>query len=215
MAATESSQPKRGRPRCGECHRAVVDGAAELFEAQRYTDVTMEAIAAHAGVAKQTLYKWWPSKAKLGMEVYATRILRPIALPDTGDTERDLEALLLRACRTLRRGNVGTLIAGLIADAQSDDALLRELRETLIMSRRRLAAELLERGIQRGEIRADMDVGLVLDMLYGPIWYRLLLQNAPLDDAFVTALARSALADFKARRVGKATASSERKSLAR
>jgi AcrR family transcriptional regulator len=194
QAGDACEAPKRGRPRSGECHRAVLDAAAEAFERDRYTDVTMEGVAASAGVAKQTLYKWWPSKAKLGMEVYATRILTPIALPDTGDVTRDLHALLLRACRTLRRGNTGSLIAGLIADAQSDEALLHALRDTLVSSRRKLAADILERGIARGQVRPGIDTPFILDLLYGPIWYRLLLQNAPLDDAFVGALVNGVLA---------------------
>lgn len=197
-APVEGDCPKRGRPRSGACHRAVLDAAAELFDEDRYADVTMEGIAARAGVAKQTLYKWWPTKAKIALEVYATRFQIRATPPDTGSIEAELSALLLQSCRRLRRGNRGALIAGLIADAQRDLALLHDLRETLVASRRRCGTEILKRGVARGELRADVDMPLVLDLLYGPLWYRLLLQNAPLDDAFARATARHVVAGIRA-----------------
>lgn len=176
----------RGRPRSVACHQAILRAAMALLAEFRYADVTMEGIAARAGVCKQTLYNWWPSKARLVVEAYAATAATRIPAPDTGSTEEDLRRLLCATCQTLGRDelSLGDLLAGLIADAQSDPELALEFRDTLIAARRAVAAGILTRGIQRGEIQPDIDLPMVLDLLYGPIWYRLLLRNAPLNRAF-------------------------------
>ena len=184
-AGLVASRP-RGRPRSVTCHQAILRATMELLGEFRYGDVTMEGIAARAGVCKQTLYNWWPSKARLVMESYEATAATRIPAPDTGSTEEDLRRLLCATCQTLGRGelSLGELLAGLIADAQSDPELERELRETLIAKRRAVATAILTRGMQRGEIDPELELPLVLDLLYGPIWYRLLLRNAPLNRAF-------------------------------
>lgn len=189
----------RGRPRSTACHDAILAATNELLESQRYADVTIEGIAQRAGVAKQTLYKWWPSKAKLAMEAYAMRTRRAVRLPTTGSVEGDLVAWLTRTCKNLSRGNNGVTIAGLIAEAQSDSDLAKELRDTFIHSRRTLTAGLLERGIHSGELRAEIDIPTTLDLLFGPIWYRLLLRNAPLDAAFARSIVTHLLPSLRQR----------------
>jgi AcrR family transcriptional regulator len=184
-ASPEAARP-RGRPRSVACHQAILRATMELLREFRYADVTMEGIAARAGVCKQTLYNWWPSKARLAMESYLASAATRIPAPDTGSTEEDLRRLLSATCQALGRDelSLGELLAGLIADAQSDPELERELRETLVATRRSVAATILNRGMQRGELDPNLDLQLVLDLLYGPIWYRLLLRNAPLNRAF-------------------------------
>lgn len=176
----------RGRPRSVTCHQAILRATMELLSEFRYAEVTMEGIAARAGVSKQTLYNWWPSKARLVMEAYAATAATRIPEPDTGSTEEDLRRLLCSTCQALGRGesSLGQTLAGLIAEAQSDSELGRELRETLIAVRRRIATRILQRGMERGEIDPKLQLPLALDLLYGPIWYRLLLRNAPLNRAF-------------------------------
>lgn len=184
--ASPEATKMRGRPRSVECHQAILRATMDLLREFRYGEVTMEGIAARAGVCKQTLYNWWPSKARLAMEAYLASAAVRIPSPDTGSTEEDLRRLLAATCQSLGRDelSLGELLAGLIADAQSDPELERELRETLIATRRSVGAAILTRGIQRGEIDPNIDLQLVLDLLYGPIWYRLLLRNAPLTRAF-------------------------------
>ena len=176
----------RGRPRSVTCHQAILRATMELIGEFRYAEVTMEGIAARAGVSKQTLYNWWPSKARLVMEAYAATAATRIPEPDTGSTEEDLRRLLCFTCQALGRGesSLGQTLSGLIAEAQSDSELGCELRETLIAVRRRIATRILQRGMERGEIDPELELPLVLDLLYGPIWYRLLLRNAPLNRAF-------------------------------
>ncbi len=180
-----ASRP-RGRPRSVTCHQAILRATMELLTEFCYAEVTMEGIAARAGVSKQTLYNWWPSKARLAMEAYAATAATRIPEPDTGSTEEDLRRLLCFTCQVLGRGEpgLGETLAGLIAAAQSDSELGNELRETLIAVRRRIATRILQRGMERGEVDPTLDLPLALDLLYGPIWYRLLLRNAPLNKTF-------------------------------
>ncbi len=184
---SEPTRP-RGRPRSTLCHHAILRATKELLGERRYSDVTMEGIAERAGVAKQTLYKWWPSKARLAMEAWTALANSKIRTPETGQASSDLLQLARDTCRVLSRTNIGQTVAGLIAEAQSDPELAVEFRETYIGARRRVAAGVLEAGIARGELRPDIDVQEVLDLMYGPIWYRLLLRNAPLDDRFARSL---------------------------
>jgi AcrR family transcriptional regulator len=188
---------KRGRPRSERCHNAILDATAELLEERRYRDVSIEAIAERAGVGKQTIYKWWSSKATLAMEAYALRVMERIPPPDTGTIEGDLNYIMIRSCQLLGQSHMGSTIAGLMADAQSDPVLLSEFRGVFIASRREMVTGVLRRAILRGEIREDLDIPFLLDLLYGPMWYRMLLQRAPLDEAFATGVVRSLLPGMK------------------
>ena len=186
MAHAETVTLRRapGRPRSEACRCAILDAAADLLDELPYAKVTIESIAARAGVSKQTIYKWWKSRALLAMQAYAARQRRRNPEPHTGKVRTDLEAVVVQTCRLLRSGRYGETVAGFIAAAQSDAELAAEFRETYIGERRAIVTRILERGIRRKELRARLDVPLVIDLIYGPIWYRLLLRNAPLDDAF-------------------------------
>lgn len=203
LASTPSATPsaaeagpvakRRGRPRSHDCHQAILTATVELLESGRYADLTMEGVASRAQVAKQTLYKWWPSKAKLAMEAYASRMFVGIPAPDTGSVEQDLRQFLYDGCKVLSRGNAGATYAGLIAAAQCDPELGVEFRETFIASRRKVATGMLQKGVERGELRDDIDIPIALDLLFGAIWYRLLVRTAPLNRAFADSLVAHAL----------------------
>lgn len=175
-----------GRPRSVECQAAVLRATAELLDERRYGELTMEAIAKRAGVAKQTLYKWWPSRARIVMEAYRERVGDTIRIADTGKLERDLERIVVETAVGLRREGdgqhgLGAVLAGLIADAQDDPELLEEFRTTYFAPRRARVAALLEGAIARGELPPVADMELVLDSIYGPLWIRLLVGHQPLD----------------------------------
>lgn len=180
-----------GRPRSVERHRAVLRATNELLSELRYAEVTMEGIAERAGVAKQTLYKWWPSRPRLVMEAYLERVGQRVPIPEADrpraeDTTLDttLLALMLETYRAFDSDGLGRIFAGLVADAQSDPELLDEFRESYMAVRRAHVAGLLHGGISRGELPRNVDVELALDLLYGPMWIRLLVKRAPLDCAF-------------------------------
>lgn len=174
----------RGRPRSESCHAKILDATVEMMEEDLYDGLTIEGVAERAGVSKQTIYKWWPTKSRLAMEACLSRSQRDIVDPDTGSVEEDLRAFLTRTCLALGNGRWGFAVASVIGAAQANSEVAREFREGFIEKRRSVGARLLERGVERGEVRKNLDIPLTLDLMYGPIWYRLLLRNAPLDAAF-------------------------------
>ena len=192
-----------GRPRSIACHAAVLRATADLLDEVRYSEVTMESIAKRANVAKQTLYKWWPSRARLVMEAYRERIGVAIRITDTGHLERDLENLMLETTTALHeasrdgRTGLGAVFAGLIADAQGDAELLDEFRKSYFDVRRARVAELLGSAVRRGELPAHTDIETTLDLLYGPIWLRLLVRHAPLDAKLAKSVVASVLGGLR------------------
>lgn len=176
--------PRAGRPRSEQCRVAALEAAADLLEERPYRDVTIEGIAERAGCSKQTIYKWWRSRATLAMEAYAERTRHLFTFPPDGPVRDKLVFILAETCRVLGQGNNGCIVSGLIAEAQSDPDLAAEFRDVFIASRRKAVRAALASGVESGELRPDLDLSLTMDLLYGPVWYRLLLRNAPLDAAF-------------------------------
>lgn len=171
-----------------------MQATADLLEEKGYGGVCIEAIAARAGVGKQTIYRWWSSKAAVIMEAYATRPVKDMPPPNTGSVQADLHQMLAQLCFVLTQTTSGSVIKGLIAEAQNNCEVAEAFRTYFVACRRAATRTILEKGIERGELRADLNVELAIDTLFGPIWYRLLLQHAPLDDDFATALVSHLLA---------------------
>jgi AcrR family transcriptional regulator len=176
------------RRRNQRSHQAILKATAELLEEKGYRDICIEAIASRAGVGKQTIYRWWPSKAAVVMEAYSEKATQNIPTPDTGSVKQDLCQIIQQLFAMLTTTTTGTAVTGLIAEAQMDASLAEAFREQFIKCRRAATRTILERGIARGELRPDLNLELVIDTIYGPIWYRLLLKHAALDDAFAEEL---------------------------
>jgi AcrR family transcriptional regulator len=184
------------RRRNKKTHAAILAAAESLLNDRGYMNVTIEAIAAKAGAGKQTIYRWWPSKAAVYMELYSVLATRDIRLPDTGSIEQDLCELLDQLFKLFNQTAAGPALAGLVAEAQSNRELGRFLFDELVTSRRILYRQLLERGIKRGEVRRQVDIEMAIDILCGPVWYRLLLGHAPLHRRFAKDFVRELLNGF-------------------
>jgi AcrR family transcriptional regulator len=179
----------RGRRRSERSHEAIIAATQELLVERSYPELTIEAIAARAGVGKQTIYRWWPSKAALVLEAYLAGS-DAVALPAEGKTAReDIRALLGWLIAVLAQPIGGHVVAGLVADLQHDADLAEGFHRDVVPARRTAMLAALERARARGEIRADADLELAVDALHGAVFYRLLLSGEPLDDAFVERLA--------------------------
>lgn len=187
MSAAPPGKPAPSRRR-KRPHQAILTATVELLETQGYSALTIEGIAQQAGVGKQTIYRWWSSKAAVVMEAYAFQAARRIPPPDLGSVRLDVQELLARLCFILNTTIAGSVIASLIAEAQIDPDFALAFREGFTAVRRQVLRELLERGRLRGELRADVNLELVIDGLYGAVWFRLLNQHAPLDSHFVQEL---------------------------
>lgn len=192
--------------RSEKSHQAILKAAVELLEEEGYTGVTIEGIASRAGVGKQTIYRWWPSKAAVIMEAFQEAVAEKVLMPDTGSTCNDLQTFTRRLCCVLSKPITCHTTAGLIAAAQEDEALAKEFRKMFIRSRRSAVEEILQRGVTRGELLSETDIALTLDFIFGPIWYRLLVGHAPLEESFADALVAAVLAGITAPPVAAAMA---------
>jgi AcrR family transcriptional regulator len=176
---------KPGRPRSDAVRAAILDAAiAELHE-HGYAALTIEAIAARAGAGKQTIYRWWQSKADVVLDAMLEIAARRIRVPDKGSLEADLGTFLVD---TFRQQDLRPIVAGLMAQAQLDPVFAESFRERFLFARRAALRGILLAARERAEIRADVDVELILDVVFGVLWYRLLVQHAPLDAKAARAL---------------------------
>ena len=179
---------ERGRRRSERSHRAIVTATRELLVERGYPDVTIEGIAARAGVGKQTIYRWWPSRAALVLEAYLSSA-EVVTTPKAGRTVRaDVRSLLGWLIAVLREPTGGRVVAGLVADIQHDADLAEGFHRDVVPARREAMLAALERGRARGEIREDADLELAVDALHGAVFYRLLLSGEALDEDFASRL---------------------------
>ena len=197
MTTTRTDVP-RGRRRSERSHEAILAATQELLVERGYPEVTIEGIAARAGVGKQTIYRWWPSKAALVLEAYlagSEAVPAPAAKPTV---RQDVRALLGWLIAVLAEPTGGRVVAGLVGDLQHDADLAEGFHRDVVPARREAMLAALERGRARGEVRADADLELAVDALHGGVFYRLLLSGEPLDDAFARRLADQVLAGIAA-----------------
>jgi len=191
----DDADGRRGRPRSLECHGAILDSVLQLMQKDGYNAVTIEGVARHAGVGKQTIYRWWGSRAELILEAFANHAADLVPTPDCGSLREDLDVFMSAGFNRLSR-DYGAIMRGLMADAVLDPDFNKILREAFILRRRAATMKILERGVERGEIAKDTDLELMIDMLFGPVWFRLLVQHAKLDARFASQLVGAVIGAF-------------------
>jgi AcrR family transcriptional regulator len=180
------SQPARrspGRARSDASRVAILRAVLRLLESQSLQQISIEAIAREAGVGKATIYRWWPSKASVVIDAFiqyhVAHTLFARDLPVREALDRHLHRLIEEYS-----GRSGAWVAQILAEGQGDPAVLEELRARFFAGRQQLVHELLQAGRRSGEIRTDLDPVLVMDMIYAPIYLRLLVGHLPLDRHF-------------------------------
>ena len=174
-------------------HAAILRAAVEAARDGGFAEITIDAIAKRAGVGKQTIYRWWPSKPALYVEVYASLVPPDWLEVDTGGVGGDLEIVLRRLFERLTGTPAGTILAGLLALAQSDAAAKAAITDGLVVGRRDLLLAPLRRGVARGDLAADFDAAWAADTITARTWHALLLAPAGLDAAFARRLVREVL----------------------
>ena len=185
MPGSAHKSVRVGRPR-GEgavSHEAIMDAVYGLLEEKPARELTMEAVAKRANVGKPTLYKWWPSKAALIMAMFHERLDQPLEIPVTATAEEAIRARMRRLIRVVN-GLFGKVVGELIAEGQSDPEILREFYERHVSLRRASAVAEIERGKAAGEFSTDTDAELLVDAIFAPVYYRLLLRFAPLTEKY-------------------------------
>ena len=145
-----------------------------------------------SGVSKATIYKWWPNKYAVAVEAFLSEMMAESSDPDPGAAREDLRSVL-RGLVHFYSGPSGQVYAQLVGEGQSDQLVQRELRDHLVAPRREVLRAIWDRGVARGELRADVDPGAAFDLVFAPLLYRLLLGHAPLDEAAADAIVDVAL----------------------
>jgi AcrR family transcriptional regulator len=159
--------------------------ATGLLAERGLAGMSIEEVAARAGVGKATIYRRWPSRGILALDAFLSEFQGLQPLPDTGTLRGDLLAALTGWVRAVTRTAAGRMLAGLVAEAQRDPALAEAWRDRVIEPLRAQHSIMLERAVQRGELPADVDSDVVLDLLYGAAYHRLLQGHRPLSERFV------------------------------
>ena len=175
---------KPGRPRSEQVRKGILAAALELLETQGLAGLTIEAIAAKAGVGKATIYRWWPSRGAVALDglLEAAETWTPFV--ENGPVREVLRSHVRSLVRFYLKPSKGRALTAVIGAAQADPELASAFRERFISRRRRAARVILVAAQQRGELRADVDPELVMDLIYSPIYHRLLLGHGPLSEHY-------------------------------
>ena len=175
MASLKTPSRSRGRPRDEATRRKILRAALELMETNCFAQVTAEAIAERAGASKATLYRWWPNKAAVVIEAFREVIAPELPLEDTGSLD-DLITQVRNFARMLS-GRGGRMLRSFVLAATTDPEVAAAFRTIWSAPRRAEAKRMLKRKRSSGQFRRDVDLDLVLDSLYGPLYYRFLVKN--------------------------------------
>jgi AcrR family transcriptional regulator len=193
---------RRGRPRSEKARRAILKAAHALLSDGGLGAVTMEAVAARAGVGKPTVYRWWPDRHAVAMAALMEAELDNPVRSGGSSVIAALRAQL-RAIAKRFATTTGRHVASMIAAAQTESELSKAFRNHFVLARRAEGKALLERAMQNREVRGDLDVEVALDLLYGSLFFRLLMGHARLDAAFVDGVLDQALQGMHARRTAR------------
>jgi AcrR family transcriptional regulator len=176
---------------------AVLHAADDLLVERGFGGVTIEGIAAHAGVAKQTIYRWWSSKVDILLDTLIDDASRALAVPHTRSAVEDTRRYLRSLARFLTREPAGKVLLALIGEAQHDPEMARVFHQRYLDPQRRGEREMLRRGVTSGELTADIDIDATLDALSGPIVYRA-LTGASIPRGFIDRLIADSLEPYVA-----------------
>jgi len=180
MSADAPRRPHTGRRRNEAAKDAILNAAYRLLSEPGTEVLTIDSIAAEAGVGRQTIYRWWPSKGAVLADALArhARVLVPDR--DTGSFTGDLAAFFVDSFAGLADQGLADRLRQIVATAQQDEHVARVLADFTAVRRAALRA-ILERGRDTGELAPDADLDMLADMAYGVLYYRLLVGHAPLD----------------------------------
>jgi AcrR family transcriptional regulator len=178
-----------GRPRSQASHDAILDATMEILVETGYHALTLQKIAERAGVGRQTLYRWWGSKADIVLEAFSRRTAQDIPPPDTGRAGSDLVQLMVESGEVLKNIS-GPIVLGLLAEAALDEEFAAKFWKHFQSQRRAVLKNILARGIGRGELPSDLDLEFWADLFFGGLLYRLVGRWAPIDRSFGEELAK-------------------------
>ena len=174
-----------------------MEAALDLCAERGYGNVTVEAIAARAGVSKKTIYRWWPTKGAVVLEALHEWREDAMTFPDTGDIVADLQAQL-EILNEFMTGPRGAAYTGLIAESQHDERLAHALADRFIRPRNEVTLARLRTAQEQHQLAVDTDLPLLVERLYGPIHYRILLHLGPYSRSSIRSLITETLGPLQA-----------------
>lgn len=183
MSTAANDDRRLGRPRDARVDGAVMEAARALLAEKGFAGTTVEAIASRAGVGKATIYRRWPTREALLLAV-TTAELPDIPTPDTGDLRQDLLLVFTALAEQIRTSGSASYLGDLIGESTRNPAM-RTVFQAMIQQRRSLLADVVAQARLRGEVRERIDPDLVLDLISGSIFYRMLFSDEPADATYV------------------------------
>jgi AcrR family transcriptional regulator len=160
--------------------KAILDATRELLAEGGVRALTVEGVAARAGVAKTTIYRRWRSRDELALAVLLDMVATVTAVPDLGDTRAELTRFVNGAVEILGKSLMGRVMQGLVSELATNPELAKSFREQVVAARLAEVRRIVDRGIERGELRSGTDYELAHELLFGPVYYRLLLSGGAL-----------------------------------
>jgi AcrR family transcriptional regulator len=191
-------QETAGRMRGERLREALLETALDLVFEVGFRSVSVESIAARAGVAKTTIYRRWPNKAAVVMDAFMIRVGAGTLFPPAKRV-MDRVKLQMHAMAKVFMGKDGALVKALLAEAQFDPELAAAFRERWTVPRRTMAVAVFREAIERGELGADIDPETAIDLLYAPLYYRLQMGTGPLSEAYIDGLFRQGMSGLRRR----------------
>lgn len=190
MSDKEQSELKKhsvGRPRSEASKTAILNATIDLLEESGYSNLTIEAIAARAGVGKATIYRWWPNKSILVLDAFLMSTESRLNFQENTSIRENFRQQL-HTLANVFNGILGRTVVALVAETGTDSEIAKAFYTYYLKPRREDAILILERAIAQGEIQAGINLDVVSDMLYGPVYFRILIYKKKVDSKFIDTL---------------------------
>ncbi|WP_249998079.1 TetR/AcrR family transcriptional regulator [Actinoplanes sp. M2I2] len=184
-----------------QSRRAILTAALDLLSETGYARLTIEAIAGRAGVGKQTIYRWWRGKGAVILDALVENAV-PAELPDTGDLEADLRAVVRGTVAEFADPRLSATTRALTAETLADEALGDQVRDRLLRPQLAAVRDRLDGARRAGQVPGDADLDQAVELIFGPIFHRWLLRTGPLTNDYADGLVAHVLAAVRLRRPG-------------
>lgn len=185
-----------GRPRSEESRSAILDATWKLVKTTTLRDLSIEAIARESGVGKTTIYRWWTSKVAVVIDAFLENSLLVTPYSERLSATETITQQMASLVQALS-GEYGRILAQIIAEGQADPETLDSCRNRFLNRRQAEVKAIIQQGIENGEFASNLDPELAIDILYGPVYFRLLVGHLPLDQQFAEELPQWAMKALK------------------
>lgn len=176
-----------GRPRSEAAKKAILQAVIQLLEETSYSDLTIESIANVAGVGKATIYRWWTHKTFLVLDAFLLTVETNLKFHEN-TTFRENFRQHLNTLSAMLNSSLGRTIVSLVAESGADSELANKFTSEYLKPRREQSRKLLQAAIDNGEIQPSINLDIVLDMFYGPVYFRILIYKKDVDSTYIDSL---------------------------